>query len=183
MFFNEFNADSLNILVVYWYHPPEYWDYVAHAHWINVQIMERFNAEGIDFAFPTQTLHLAGDDKRPLTVGQRRVSEDEYSPHGAVLARAPAGGAQLSLADRVPASEAARPEPREFVGPLPKADRQPTNAPMEDDLLGDDAAGEAGGDGAVPRQLDKAAGNSRPFDSGVRREPHQGVPPGGVRGR
>ena len=79
VYFNEFNADSLNILVIYWYHPPEYWDYLAHARWINVQIMERFNAEGIDFAFPTQTLHLAGDDKRPLTVGQRGVSEEDLS--------------------------------------------------------------------------------------------------------
>jgi len=69
VYFNDLNADSLNILVIYWYHPAEYWDYLEHAHWVNVQIMERFNAEGIDFAFPTQTLHLAGDDKRPLTVG------------------------------------------------------------------------------------------------------------------
>mgnify|MGYP001824302327 CR=1 FL=1 len=75
--FNEFNADSLNILVIYWYHPPNYWDYLDHATWVNIQIKERFNAEGIDFAFPTQTLHLAGDDKRPLDVGQRQVSKEE----------------------------------------------------------------------------------------------------------
>ena len=49
-------------------HPNEYLD---HATWINTQIMERFNAEGIDFAFPTQTLHLAGDNQQPLTGGQR----------------------------------------------------------------------------------------------------------------
>jgi MscS family membrane protein len=41
--------------------------------------MERFNAEGIDFAFPTQTLHMAGDEKRPLDVGQRVVSKEETS--------------------------------------------------------------------------------------------------------
>ncbi len=75
--FNEFNADSLNIVVYYWYHPPDFWKYLNHASWINTQIMERFNAEGIDFAFPTQTLHLAGDDKRPLEVGQRAVSREE----------------------------------------------------------------------------------------------------------
>ncbi len=75
--FNEFNADSLNIVVFYWYHPPDYWKYLNHASWINTRIMERFNAEGIDFAFPTQTLHLAGDDKRPLEVGQRAVSREE----------------------------------------------------------------------------------------------------------
>ncbi len=79
VYFNEFNADSLNILVVYWYHPPEYWDYLAHARWINIQIMERFKAEGIDFAFPTQTLHLAGDDNRPLTVARREVSAEDLS--------------------------------------------------------------------------------------------------------
>jgi MscS family membrane protein len=69
--FNDFNADSLNIVVFYWYHPANYWDYLEHAHGINIQIMERFNSEGIDFAFPTQTLHVAGDEKRPLTVGDR----------------------------------------------------------------------------------------------------------------
>jgi MscS family membrane protein len=75
--FNEFNADSLNIKVFYWFHPPDYWKYLDHATWINTQIMERFNAEGIDFAFPTQTLHLASDEKRPLNVGQRVASKDQ----------------------------------------------------------------------------------------------------------
>jgi MscS family membrane protein len=69
VYFSDLNADSLNLLVYYWYHPPEYWDFLEHATWINMQIIERFNAEGIDFAFPTQTLHLAGDDKRALSVG------------------------------------------------------------------------------------------------------------------
>jgi MscS family membrane protein len=75
--FNEFNADSLNILIIYWYHPPQYWDYLDHATWVNIQIKERFNAEGIDFAFPTQTLHLAGDNKRPISVGQRSAAKEE----------------------------------------------------------------------------------------------------------
>ena len=77
VFFNEFNPDSLNIRVSYWYHPPEYWAYLEHARWINIQIMERFNGEGIDFAFPTQTLHVAGDDKRPLIVDQRKGAADD----------------------------------------------------------------------------------------------------------
>ena len=70
VYFNDLNADSLNILVLYWYHPPDYWNYLEHANWINMQIMERFNAEGIDFALPTQRLHMAGDDKRPLAIGR-----------------------------------------------------------------------------------------------------------------
>jgi MscS family membrane protein len=77
VYFSDLNADSLNLLVYYWYHPPEYWDYLEHATWINTQIIERFNAEGIDFAFPTQTLHLAGDDKRSLTVGLKCSSRDQ----------------------------------------------------------------------------------------------------------
>jgi len=76
VYFNDLNADSLNILVIYWYHPPEFWDYLEHATWINEQILERFNAEGIDFAFPTQTLHMAGDEKRPLNIGMR-----DLAPH------------------------------------------------------------------------------------------------------
>ena len=70
VFFNDLNADSLNLLVVYWFHPPEIWQSVEFAHGINMQIMERFNAEGIDFAFPSQTLYLAGDSKRPINLGQ-----------------------------------------------------------------------------------------------------------------
>ncbi len=143
VFFNELNSDSLNILMVYWFHPPEYWDYLEHAHWINVQIMERFKAEGIDFAFPTQTLHLAGDKKRPLTVGQRWESEGEDFSHGAVLAQAAALGAQTVLGNQFPASESARPEPVElFVGPLPQDGGKRTGALLEDDLPGNDAAGD-----------------------------------------
>jgi len=61
IYFSDFNADSLNIYISYWYHPPEWWEYNEHAHWVNLQIKERFNAEGIEFAFPTQTIHLADD--------------------------------------------------------------------------------------------------------------------------
>jgi len=58
VFFNEFNDWSLNLLMIYWYHPPDYWDYLAFTHRLNLEILERFNAEGIAFAFPTQTLHV-----------------------------------------------------------------------------------------------------------------------------
>lgn len=66
IFFNEFNADSLNLLVIYWYHPPVFVDYLAFTERFNKAILTRFNEEGIDFAFPSQTLYLAGDKKRPI---------------------------------------------------------------------------------------------------------------------
>ena len=65
--FNELNSDSLNIRVMYWYFPPDYWEYMAHAHYVNRALIKRFNEAGIDFAFPTQTLYLASDPNRPLT--------------------------------------------------------------------------------------------------------------------
>ena len=71
VFFDKLNADSLNLLAVYWFHPPDKWQGLAFDHWVNMQIMERFNAEGIDFAFPSQTMYLAGDNKRPINLGQQ----------------------------------------------------------------------------------------------------------------
>ena len=64
--FNEFLDAALNILVIYWYSPPNYWDFMAFNQRVNLEILRRFNEEGIEFAFPTQTLYLAGDPNRPL---------------------------------------------------------------------------------------------------------------------
>ncbi|MDY0166288.1 MAG: mechanosensitive ion channel family protein [Thermoguttaceae bacterium] len=68
VFFSDFNADSLNILVIYWYAPPAYWDFMEHAQRLNLRIFEEFEKAGIEFAFPTQTLYLAGDPKRQLAL-------------------------------------------------------------------------------------------------------------------
>jgi len=76
VYFNDFNSDSLNIMVIYWYHPPNYWDYMAFTEKVNLQIMRAFEAEGIEFAFPTTTTYLAQDDRRPLHI---RFSTDAES--------------------------------------------------------------------------------------------------------
>jgi MscS family membrane protein len=68
-YFNEFNDASLNIFAIYWYHPPDWWAFCAFGERVNHELLRRYNAEGIDFAFPTQTLHLAGDPNRPINVG------------------------------------------------------------------------------------------------------------------
>ncbi len=68
VYFDKFNDASLNIIMIYWYHPPDYWKYMAFTEKLNFEILKRFNDEGIDFAFPTQTLYLANDDKRQLAV-------------------------------------------------------------------------------------------------------------------
>jgi MscS family membrane protein len=66
VYFNEFNPYSLNILVLYWYHPPDYWSFLRFSQRVNLQIMREFEKEGIQFAFPTSTTYLTQDDGQPL---------------------------------------------------------------------------------------------------------------------
>ncbi len=68
VFFSDFGDWALNITMVYWYHPPDYWQYLEFSEQVNRQILRRFNEEGIEFAFPSQTMYLANDDKRQLAV-------------------------------------------------------------------------------------------------------------------
>jgi MscS family membrane protein len=68
VFFNEFNDTSLNILMIYWYFPPDYWAYLNFTERVNLEMMRRFEAEGIEFAFPTTTTYLAQDNRRPLHI-------------------------------------------------------------------------------------------------------------------
>ncbi len=124
---------------------------MEHAHWINVQIMERFKAEGIDFAFPTQRLHLAGDENRPLTVDQQRLSEEEEFPQSALLAQAGALGAQTVLTKQVPAGESIRPYSSEHARSQLGVEGKLTDAPLEDDVLHGDDEGEVGED-EVPQR-------------------------------
>lgn len=63
VYFNEFNPASLNIVVYYWFDPPEWWEYLAFTHEFNMELLRRFNEENIEFAFPTQTLYVKGDSE------------------------------------------------------------------------------------------------------------------------
>jgi MscS family membrane protein len=82
VYFNGFNDWSLNILVVAWYHPADYW---AMQEWLQptcLEILRRFNDEGIDFAFPSRTLYLANDDKRQLKLKMLKGETVTYVPEG-----------------------------------------------------------------------------------------------------
>jgi MscS family membrane protein len=69
VYFNDFNADSLNIVVYMWFKPPEWWDYLAFCHDFNMELLRRFNDEGIEFAFPTQTLYLRPEGEFQVGAG------------------------------------------------------------------------------------------------------------------
>jgi MscS family membrane protein len=62
VYFNEFNNDSLNILMIYWVTPPDWWLYHEINERINLEMMRRFAEAGIEFAFPTQTLYVKKGD-------------------------------------------------------------------------------------------------------------------------
>ena len=66
VYLNEFNRDSLNVRIIYWYHPPDYWDFLALSERINLRIMRDFKAEGIRVALPTTTTFVAQDGDQPL---------------------------------------------------------------------------------------------------------------------
>jgi MscS family membrane protein len=82
VFFNGFNDWSLNILVIAWYHPPNYWDMQAWLQRTCLEVLRRFNDEGIDFAFPSRTVFLAGDDKRQLNLKMLEGETVSYLPEG-----------------------------------------------------------------------------------------------------
>ena len=58
VYLSDFCDSSLDFKCMYWYHPPAYWDYMRFSEWVNLEIHKRFEEAGIEFAFPTQTIHL-----------------------------------------------------------------------------------------------------------------------------
>jgi MscS family membrane protein len=79
VYFSEFAAYSLNISVIVWYHgiqqPVDWWEYQEWREKTNFEIMERFEAAGLEFAFPTQTMYLAHDGNRPLTINTNQFPQ------------------------------------------------------------------------------------------------------------
>ncbi len=57
--FNDITTVALNILVIYWFYPGDFWLFQAFNQRFNLALLERFEAEGIRFALPAQTIHLA----------------------------------------------------------------------------------------------------------------------------
>jgi MscS family membrane protein len=66
VYFTEFNPDSLNISMMYWYHPGKLWKSRAFSQKVNLKIMQEFRKEGIKFAYPTTTTYLAQEEEQPL---------------------------------------------------------------------------------------------------------------------
>ncbi len=60
VYFDEFNADSLSLVVCYWYAPPDYWQFLEFGQGVNLEIVRRFEAAGIELAPPTSRMTVVG---------------------------------------------------------------------------------------------------------------------------
>jgi len=66
---------GLNIETVYYVLAPDFNTYADIQQEINLRLFERFEKEGIVFAFPNWTVYLANDEKRQLKM-QLLAKED-----------------------------------------------------------------------------------------------------------
>ena len=73
VFFNEFNPDSLNISVTYWYHPPERWQAFQFDEQVNLEIMRRFAEEDIKLAVPATRTYLSQEGEQAV---ERALGKD-----------------------------------------------------------------------------------------------------------
>jgi MscS family membrane protein len=67
VYFNDLSAQNLNIQVVYWYAPTDWWGYMAHSERVNYRIMEELERLGIELASPSRTLLVMNEPQRELT--------------------------------------------------------------------------------------------------------------------
>lgn len=74
VFFRDYSASSLDIWVVYVAKSPDFQAYMRLRQRINLSIMRAVEERGLAFAFPTQTMHLAGP------VADRLAAAPENAP-------------------------------------------------------------------------------------------------------
>jgi small-conductance mechanosensitive channel len=60
--FSSYGDSSLNVETVYWVETPVYLDFMNATQAINLKIKRRFEQEGIEFAYPTQTIFVEKPD-------------------------------------------------------------------------------------------------------------------------
>ena len=69
VYFDEFNSDSFNIRLIYWYTPPDLWQYYAFSEHVNLEILKAFEERGIQLSLPIRHTYWKHDDEQgPLEV-------------------------------------------------------------------------------------------------------------------
>ena len=59
--FDKFEPSSLNIQLVHWWDSTDFKEYLAGIQSLNLELKRQFDAEGINFAFPSQTVYVRQD--------------------------------------------------------------------------------------------------------------------------
>ncbi len=78
--FNKFADSSLNIQVVHWWNSTDMKEYLDGMQELNLAIKEKFEAAGINFAFPSQTVYLKQDSEWRLGSAETKSLENSNSP-------------------------------------------------------------------------------------------------------
>ncbi len=59
--FDKFEPSSLNIQLVHWWDSTDFKEYLAGIQSLNLELKRQFDAEGINYAFPSQTVYVRQD--------------------------------------------------------------------------------------------------------------------------
>ncbi len=78
--FEGFGESTLNLLVQYCITPGDYWDALERASELHLEILDRFNEAGVEFAFPTRTALLETDDARLPRLDAESRHDDPSRP-------------------------------------------------------------------------------------------------------
>ena len=61
VFLNGLTETGFRLKVLFWYHPPEYWDYQAYCQTFNLFVAKSFAEAGIRFAAPMRDVYMRGE--------------------------------------------------------------------------------------------------------------------------
>lgn len=68
-YFFDFNPSAFIVRVIYWYTPPNYWDFLAVGEKINFAVLRAFEQQGIQFSLPLRVTHTSIDSQeKPVEV-------------------------------------------------------------------------------------------------------------------
>lgn len=70
VYLRDLDESAIGIFIVYWYHPPEYWRFLAFSERINLEIMEQLEEEGIRFSSPGLTVSHLPVESPPEPTGR-----------------------------------------------------------------------------------------------------------------
>ncbi len=82
VYFHNFSASSLDILVHMFWQVPDFSAEAAERHRFLLDVLRLGSSMGVEFAFPTQTVHLYNEDKNETTDELKEKNPNEFYQYG-----------------------------------------------------------------------------------------------------